>query len=112
MTNAGWTSSSTAQPHVAKPWRATLSWCPPSGAPETPSTKPATWMAELWRRRYPELVAGGPQRLLVLGAELGGRWHPDSIALVRMLTALRRLRAPPSLRATAAAGCPPLVVLA
>ena len=56
------------------------------------------------RRRYPELVAGGPQRLLVLGAELGGRWHPDSIALVRMLTALRRLRAPPSLRATAAAG--------
>ena len=54
------------------------------------------------RRRYPELVAGGPQRLLVLGAELGGRWHPDSIPLLRMLTALRRLRAPP--RATAAAG--------
>ena len=30
-------------------------------------------------RRYPELLGGGPQRLLVLGTEVGGRWHSECL---------------------------------
>ena len=56
------------------------------------------------RRRYPEVCAAGPQRLLVLGTEVGGRWSPDALHLVRRLLRLRACRAPPSLRAAAAAG--------
>ena len=51
------------------------------------------------RSTYPEL-ARGPQRLVVLGSEIGGRWNEGSQRLVRDLVRLRALRAPP----TAAAG--------
>ena len=55
-------------------------------------------------RRYPELLGGGPQRLLVLGAEVGGRWHSECLQLVRLLVAVRSPRAPPPLRQAAAQG--------
>jgi hypothetical protein len=53
---------------------------------------------------YPELSAGGPQRLLVLGAEVGGRWSDGARALVRDLVRLRAVRAPPPVRRSASAG--------
>ena len=51
---------------------------------------------------YPELLRNGPQRLVVLGSEVGGRWGTGALALVRELVRLRRLRAPPALRHAAA----------
>eukprot|EP00435_Cladocopium_sp_Y103_P003690 s4199_g1.t1 len=56
------------------------------------------------RQRYPELLQPGPQRLLVLAAELGGRWHADCHELLRLLVATRAPRAPAALRVAAAAG--------
>ena len=35
------------------------------------------------RAAYPELTSGGPQRLLVLGSEIGGRWNETAQHLVR-----------------------------
>ena len=40
-------------------------------------------------RAYPELLRGGPQRLLVLGAETGGRWSRDCFSLMRILLTAR-----------------------
>ena len=50
---------------------------------------------------YPELSAGGPQRLVVLGAEVGGRWNDGAQRLLRDLVRLRAQRAPPALRRAA-----------
>ena len=50
---------------------------------------------------YPELVRGGPQKLLVLGSEIGGRWGTVAQCLVRDLVRLRGFRAPPAVRAGA-----------
>ena len=54
--------------------------------------------------RYPELLRGGPQRLVVLAAEVGGRWGEECQRFVRQLLRLRVQRAPATLRATAAQG--------
>ena len=48
----------------------------------------------------PELRAQGPQRLLVLGSEIGGRWGDE----VQDLAPCRSLRAPPAVRGPAAQG--------
>ena len=53
------------------------------------------------RAAYPELSSGGPQRLLVLGSEIGGRWNETAQHLVRDLARVRAQRAPPALRAAA-----------
>ena len=53
------------------------------------------------RAAYPELSSGGPQRLLVLGSEIGGRWNKTAQHLVRDLARVRAQRAPPALRAAA-----------
>ena len=42
---------------------------------------------------YPELARGGPQKLLVLGSEIGGRWNATAQHFVRDLVRLRALRA-------------------
>ena len=44
------------------------------------------------RTAYPELSAGGPQRLLVLGSEVGGRWNEAAQGLVRDLARVRAQR--------------------
>ena len=54
--------------------------------------------------RYPELARGGPHRLCVLAAEIGGRWNDDSQHLVQHLVALRAHRAPARLRGAASQG--------
>ena len=54
--------------------------------------------------RYPELTRGGPQRLVVLAAEVGGRWSDECQQFLRTLLRLRVQRAPPPLRASAAQG--------
>lgn len=56
------------------------------------------------RQRYPELAASGPQRLLTLATETGGRWGSDCCALMRALVSTRSRRAPPALRSAASAG--------
>ena len=56
--------------------------------------------------RYPELTRGGPQRLVVLAAEVGGRWNDECHQFLRLLLRLRVQRAPPPLRAWLG---PPLV---
>ena len=56
------------------------------------------------RARYPELDQPGPQRLDVLAAEVGGRWHAAAPAFVRQLARVRARRAPPAVRRVACAG--------
>ena len=56
------------------------------------------------RATYPELLAQGPQRLLVLGSEIGGRWNDEALGLVRDLARCRSLRGPPAVRRPAAQG--------
>ena len=46
---------------------------------------------------YPELAEGGPQKLLVLGSKVGGRWNTAA-------QGFRALRAPPAVRAAATSG--------
>eukprot|EP00439_Symbiodinium_sp_Y106_P083243 s600_g23.t1 len=46
------------------------------------------------RTTYPELSSRGPQRLLVLGSEIGGRWNETAQWLVRDLVRIRAQRAP------------------
>ena len=46
------------------------------------------------RSTYPELCGPGPQRLLVLGAEVGGRWNSEARSFLRTRVRLRSLRAP------------------
>ena len=41
------------------------------------------------RTTYPELSSRGPQRLLVLGSEIGGRWNETAQRLVRDLVRVR-----------------------
>ena len=50
---------------------------------------------------YPELSAGGPQRFVVLGVEVGGRWNDGAQRLLRDLVRLRAQCAPPALRRAA-----------
>ena len=53
---------------------------------------------------YPELARGGPQKLLVLGSEIGGGWNATAQHFVRNLVRLRALRAPPAVRRAASSG--------
>ena len=43
---------------------------------------------------YPELTRGGPQTLVVLGSEVGGRWNAQARGFVRDLVRLKAYRAP------------------
>ena len=47
---------------------------------------------------YPELARGGPQKLLVLGSRIGGRWNTDAQCFVRDLVRLSFPRAASSAR--------------
>ena len=49
------------------------------------------------RAAYPELN-GGPQQLVVLGSEVGGRWNAGAHQLLRDLVRVRAQRAPPAVR--------------
>ena len=51
---------------------------------------------------YPELTRGGPQTLLVLGSEIGGRWSTGARRFVRDLVRLRAQCAPPAVIGAAA----------
>ena len=51
------------------------------------------------RATYPELERGGPQKLVVLGSEVGGRWNEQARRFVQDLVRLKGHRAPPALRA-------------
>ena len=75
---------------------------PHAGAPERDGVAIATAQRRKLAR-YPELTRGGPRRLCVLAAEVGGRWDDESQRLVQHLVALRARRAPATLR-TAASG--------
>ena len=55
-------------------------------------------------RAYPELLRGGPQRLLVLGAETGGRWSRDCFSLMRILLTARSRRTPSLVRRAMCSG--------
>ena len=52
------------------------------------------------RAAYPELN-GGPQQLVVLGSEVGGRWNAGAHQLLRDLVRVRAQRAPPAVRSAA-----------
>ena len=52
------------------------------------------------RAAYPEL-SSGPQQLVVLGSEVGGRWNAGAHQLVRDLVRVRAQRAPPAVRRAA-----------
>ena len=56
------------------------------------------------RATYPKLAAAGPQRLIVLGAEVGGRWNGGALGLVRDLVRVCAFRAPPAVRRAARSG--------
>ena len=56
------------------------------------------------RDAYPELCEPGPQRLVVLGNEVGGRWNDQARTFLRTLTRLRGYRAPAAVRRSAASG--------
>ena len=51
---------------------------------------------------YIELTRGGPQKLLVLGSDIGGRWNTGARRFVRDLVRLRAQRAPAAARGAAA----------
>ena len=53
---------------------------------------------------YPELTGGGPQRLVVLGSEVGGRWNGGALRFMRDMVRIRACRAPPTVRRAAASG--------
>ena len=76
---------------------------PVAGAPERDGVALATARRRKLAR-YPELARGGPHRLCVLAAEIGGRWNDDSQRLVQRLVALRAHRAPATLRGASAQG--------
>ncbi len=50
---------------------------------------------------YPELVAGASGRLVLLGCEIGGRWAPEALELLRRLARQRCSQAPSLLRRAA-----------
>ena len=78
------------------------------GAPQPGAANRDGAALRVARRRkeaaYPELLRPGPQRLVVLAAEVGGRWSEEAAELVRGLVRTRSLRAPQALRGTARAG--------
>ena len=49
------------------------------------------------------LARAGPQRLVVLGSEVGGRWNEGARNFLSQLVRVRAHRAPPAIRAAAAA---------
>ena len=53
---------------------------------------------------YPELTGGGPQRLVVLGSEVGGRWNGGALRFMRDMVRIRACREPPTGRRAAASG--------
>ena len=74
-------------------------------SPLTRTGQPCAAATDAERRKraaYPELSAGGPQHLVVLGAEVGGRWNEGALRLLRDLVRVRAQRAPPALRKAAA----------
>ena len=50
--------------------------------------------------RYPELCRPGPQRLVVLACETGGRWGPEACGLVRILVTASSLKGHAGKKAT------------
>ena len=50
---------------------------------------------------YPEFVGGDQGRLILLGCEVGGRWAPEALTLLRCLARARCLSAPALLRKSA-----------
>ena len=72
---------------------------PMGGALRCDATLVSLRVAERRKRAaYPELISGGPQRLLVLrSSEIGGRWNEAVQQLVRDLVPVRAQRAPPAL---------------
>ena len=52
-------------------------------------------------RAYPELLTGGRARLVVLAAEVGGRWSDEARSFLRQLVRLRVRQAPQVLRQAA-----------
>ena len=90
---------------VAEPWFSPLR---ADGSPQVASSERDGAAIDVARRRkqrrYAELARPGPQRLVVLAAEVGGRWGPEAHDLVRHLVRQRSLRAPQALRAAARAG--------
>jgi len=50
---------------------------------------------------YPELVQGGRARLLVLGCEVGGRWDPEALEVLRVMAAHKAEQTTALLRASA-----------
>ena len=69
------------------------------GRGHQPASTGAETERKLRRKRdaYPELSKGGPQKLVVLGSEVGGRWSQAALHLVRDLVRIRAQRAPPAL---------------
>jgi len=55
----------------------------------------------LHRTAYPELADGTRGRLVVLGTELGGRWAPEAITLLRCLAEAKSRSSPALLRRSA-----------
>ena len=53
-------------------------------------------------QRYPELLRGGPERLVVLACEVGGRWSEEARDFVKKLVNCRVQRASPLLRRSTA----------
>ena len=97
-TDAAWTWSSTVFPRGGRHSACDATLVSPltrSGAPQPRASKEdgaALWVAERRKRAtYPELLAQGPQRLLVLGSEVGGRWNDEALGLVRDLARCRML---------------------
>ena len=74
-----------------------------NGQPQTNTdTVPGAWLAEARRRKnatYPELVNGRRCRLIVLAAEVGGRWSEEAATFLRLLARARARAAPEGLRA-------------
>ena len=80
--------------------------CCDATLPRAPKTD---WSAHRTAERrkhatYPELRRAGPQRLLVLGSEVGGRWNGEAPSVVRDFVRVRAHRAPPAVRSAASAG--------
>ena len=91
--------SSTAHRLWEEPWccDATLvSPLTPTGQPQPGTVEDDGAMLRVAERRkraaYPELSSGGPQRLLVLGSEIGGRWNETAQQLVSDLARVRAQR--------------------
>ena len=55
------------------------------------------------RTTYPELVDSGVVRLATVACEVGGRWSPAALCLLRQAAAARARQSPAMLQASAAA---------